>query len=312
MAVDLDRIPAQADRPSSPRLWLWLCLLPIFLILGCAGVALFSEVDLREQTAVVWGTALGVSLLGWCLVYGMRVLNHPLLGIAVGSFEDLILVDKFIEHYVSVHQEFAAGTMPLGDESKENLRKLVVGVNEYYRMTGDQANLYEVAYMLATARHETYQFTTGEYFSEKPEVGRLSYFDKYDPVLAPTAALRLIAKKNGNTEEGDGFKYRGRGCVHLTWKNNYRKFSNLLGFDFVGNPDAAGKFKHAVPIMILGMRSGLFTGSKISAHINSKSINYRSARRVINGLDEADLIASYATKMQAILSETSRLSEDFH
>ncbi len=75
MAVDLDRIPGQADRPSIPRLWLWLCLLPIFLLLGCAGVALFSEVDLREQTAVVWGTALGASLLGWCLVCGMRVLN---------------------------------------------------------------------------------------------------------------------------------------------------------------------------------------------------------------------------------------------
>ena len=243
---------------------------------------------------------------------GMISHIHPLLWISVGSFEDLILVDTFIEHYVSVHQEFAAGTMPLGDESKENLRKLIVGINEYYGMTGDQANLYEVAYMLATARHETYQFTTGEYFSEKPEVGGISYFDKYDPVLAPTAALRLIAKKNGNTEEGDGFKYRGRGCVHLTWKNNYIKFSNILGVDFVGDPDAAGIFKHAVPIMIIGMKSGLFTGSKISAHINSKSINYRSARRVINGLDEADLIASYATKMQAILSETSRLSEDFH
>ncbi|WP_395589387.1 hypothetical protein [Pseudomonas sp. TR47] len=238
---------------------------------------------------------------------------HPLVGLAVFVFvEDLIFVDEFIEHYASVHQTFAAGTMPLADESKENLRKLIVGINEYYRATGDQANLYEVAYMLATARHETYQFTTGEYFSEKPEVGRLSYFNKYDPVLAPTAALRLIAKKNGNTEEGDGFKYRGRGCVHLTWKNNYRKFSNIMGVDFVGDPDAAGRFEYAVPIMIIGMKSGLFTGSKISVHINSGAINYRSARRVINGLDEADLLASYATKMQAILSETSRLSEDFH
>uniref|UniRef100_B1JAM4 Uncharacterized protein n=2 Tax=Pseudomonas putida TaxID=303 RepID=B1JAM4_PSEPW len=76
MAVELDRIPAQADRPSSPRLWLWLCLLPLFLLFGCAVVALFSEVDLREQTAVVWGAALGVSLLGWCLICGLRMLYH--------------------------------------------------------------------------------------------------------------------------------------------------------------------------------------------------------------------------------------------
>lgn len=76
MAVELDRIPAQADRPGSPRLWLWLCLLLIFLLLACAGVALFSEVNLRAQTAVVWGTALVGSFLGWCLICGMRVLYY--------------------------------------------------------------------------------------------------------------------------------------------------------------------------------------------------------------------------------------------
>jgi hypothetical protein len=257
-----------------------------------------------------WGEiASGVGLP----VHGMISHIHPLVGVtAFGAFEELIFVDRFVEYYVRAHQTFAAGTMPLSDESTDNLRKLIVGINEYYGEGGEQANIYEVAYMLATARHETYQFTTGEYFSEKPEVGRISYFDKYDPVLASTAALRDIAKKNGNIEEGDGFKYRGRGCVHLTWKNNYQKFSNILGVDFASNPDAAGKFVYAVPIMIIGMKAGLFTGSKISTHINSSSINYRSARRVINGLDEADLIASYATKMQAILSETSHLSEAFH
>ncbi len=78
MAVELDRIPAQADRPSRPRLWIWLSLLLIFLLLGCAGVALLSEVDLREKTPVVWGAALGLSFLGWCLVYGMRVLYYLL------------------------------------------------------------------------------------------------------------------------------------------------------------------------------------------------------------------------------------------
>lgn len=76
MAVELDRIPAQADRPSKPSLWLWLCLFPIFLLLGCAGVALFSEVGLRAQTAVVWGAALGGAFLGWCLTCGLRVLYY--------------------------------------------------------------------------------------------------------------------------------------------------------------------------------------------------------------------------------------------
>ncbi len=76
MVVELDRIPARAVRPRRPRLWLWLCLIPIFQLIGCSGVVLFSEVDLREQTVVVWGAALGVSLLGWCLVSGLRVLYY--------------------------------------------------------------------------------------------------------------------------------------------------------------------------------------------------------------------------------------------
>lgn len=76
MAVELDRIPAQADRPSRPRLWLWLCLLPLFLLFGCVVVALFSEVELRVQTAGVWGAALGVSFLGWSVVCGLRVLYY--------------------------------------------------------------------------------------------------------------------------------------------------------------------------------------------------------------------------------------------
>ncbi|WP_313646750.1 hypothetical protein [Pseudomonas sp.] len=76
MAVELDRIPAQADRPSSPKLWLWLCLLSLFLLCGCAVVVLLSEVDLREQSDAVWGAALGASFLGWSLVCGLRVLYY--------------------------------------------------------------------------------------------------------------------------------------------------------------------------------------------------------------------------------------------
>lgn len=45
------------------------------------------------------------------------------------------------------------------------------------------------------------------------------------------------AIKYGNTEKGDGPKYKGRGLIQLTWKNNYRKFSTYKGIDFVSNPD---------------------------------------------------------------------------
>jgi putative chitinase len=36
---------------------------------------------------------------------------------------------------------------------------------------------------------------------------------------------------------GDGFKFRGRGYIQLTGKNNYTSFSTFVGEDCVANPD---------------------------------------------------------------------------
>jgi hypothetical protein len=43
----------------------------------------------------------------------------------------------------------------------------------------------------------------------------------------------------GNTAAGEGFKYRGRGLIQLTGKDNYKKFGDLIGVDLVSNPDLA-------------------------------------------------------------------------
>ena len=42
--------------------------------------------------------------------------------------------------------------------------------------------------------------------------------------------------KMGNTEEGDGFRFRGRGPIQLTGKNNYKKYGDMIGVDLVQNP----------------------------------------------------------------------------
>jgi putative chitinase len=69
------------------------------------------------------------------------------------------------------------------------------------------------------------------------------YFRSVDPAAYannPTKiANRVYANRMGNGDEasGDGFKFRGRGYIQLTGKNNYTSFSSFVGEDCVANPD---------------------------------------------------------------------------
>lgn len=42
---------------------------------------------------------------------------------------------------------------------------------------------------------------------------------------------------NGNEESKDGFKYRGRGFIQLTGKDNYKSLSKDTKIDYLNNPD---------------------------------------------------------------------------
>lgn len=81
--------------------------------------------------------------------------------------------------------------------------------------------------------------------------------------------------------------------------------------DFVGSPEMAADFNYAVPIMIWGMEEGMFSGRRLSEFINPSGADYLSARKIINGIDEKTLIASYASKFQGILKVTSVAPEGF-
>jgi hypothetical protein len=97
------------------------------------------------------------------------------------------------------------------------------------------------------------------------------------------------------------YPFYGRGFVQLTWKNNYEKYSNILGVDMVAKPDLAMDGNVALFILVHGFKTGTFTGRKITDYINLNKTDFLNARRCINGMDQASKIASLAQKYLANL-----------
>jgi putative chitinase len=65
-------------------------------------------------------------------------------------------------------------------------------------------------------------------FARKPEMIANRVYDD---------ANRTARGKLGNTSPGDGWRYRGRGFIQLTGKNNYAAFNRFVDDDVVANPD---------------------------------------------------------------------------
>lgn len=74
MPVRLDQLPPLASRPARPRLWLWLVLLPLFLLAGVGLMLVFGDQTLQQHALNFWGVALGVPLLGWSALSFVRAL----------------------------------------------------------------------------------------------------------------------------------------------------------------------------------------------------------------------------------------------
>lgn len=148
----------------------------------------------------------------------------------------------------------------------------------------------KLAYLLATTFHETAR--TMQPIHER---GAKSYFDKYEPGTK-------IGKSLGNTNIGDGYRFRGRGFVQLTGRFNYRNAGLKMDVDLLSNPDRALEPTIAGMALVRGSLEAWYTGKKLGDYINASQTDYINARRVINGTDKATLIAGYAVQFEHALA----------
>ena len=111
------------------------------------------------------------------------------------------------------------------------------------------------------------------------ESGQLRFMEE---IWGPTAAQRryepvtTLSKRLGNTQKGDGFRFKGRGPIQLTGRDNYQRFGALLGLDLVGNPATAATPEVAFRI------AGLFWKNKGLNQLADQQ-NFREITRRING-----------------------------
>lgn len=163
-----------------------------------------------------------------------------------------------------------------------------------------------LAYMLATTYHET--DATMCAVSENlnySAAGLRTTFPKYFTAAQATAyaqqperiANRAYGSRmgNGNEASGDGWRYRGRGLVQITGRDNYEKYG------IANDPDKALDPVKTVEILFDGMINGRFTGKRLADFFSATTADWHGARKVINGTDRADEIAGYARKFAAAL-----------
>ena len=145
-----------------------------------------------------------------------------------------------------------------------------------------------LAYMLATAKHETAN------------------------TMQPIAEYGHGAGHPYGRPGKDGGQIAyGRGYVQLTWDYNYEHADKELGLNgaLVSNYDLAMQPNIAAQIMFGGMISGWFTGKKLADYFHNGMADWINARKIINGLDKAATIAGYGKVFYQALLDSNTTNE---
>ena len=131
-------------------------------------------------------------------------------------------------------------------EALEQARAAIAG-------QGALDNERRAAHMIGQCAHESMRFTRvveSLFYSTADRL--LMIFPRHFRDAAHAADFTRNSEKlanhvyanrigNGPTESGDGFRYRGRGYLQLTGRDNYRRFGGLIGIDLEADPERAAE-----------------------------------------------------------------------
>lgn len=169
------------------------------------------------------------------------------------------------------------------------------------------------AMIYAQASHESAGFTRLVEDFRYTSEGMIKTFPKVfnaenvvDYIKLPEKiANRAYAGKMGNGSEasGDGWKYRGRGFIQLTGKENYLSAAKAFNQDFVNYPDAAAVPNTAADIAVWFFMSGKRRGYKGSyADITAVT---KFVNGGLNGLEDRTARFILAKENKSVIQLTS-------
>lgn len=124
------------------------------------------------------------------------------------------------------------------------------------------------------------------------ESGELRYMEE----LASGAAYEG-RKDLGNTQPGDGKRYKGRGPIQLTGRANYKKYGDLLGLDLINNPTIAATKE--VGFRIAGQFWKLNGLNELADQQKFENIT----RRINGGLNGQSDRVKYYTRAKQVLNQ---------
>jgi len=106
---------------------------------------------------------------------------------------------------------------------------------------------------------------------------RVEVSKKFLPVEEKASGLAYEGRKDlGNYIKGDGIKFKGRGFIQLTGRENYHVYGNKLGLDLTCNPSLALDVENSAKILAL-----YFRDKGCDRACNNQ--DWRLARKLVNG-----------------------------